>query len=220
MQAIVEEVKTKSSVSNKVTSGQNVGMSVKDLLAREASHKLESKRNLQITATKEKTLNEIKKEMGIPLDSLPTTPEEQSTAPPTGARPKTARRRVRQKMRSTPVVGGSLFDNPNSSGVEKPKAQTADGSVFTQSLPGSLGGRSAELVVDGEVYKIRVTPQTVHRVRSGYSGELLDDSSVNFSSADVPIEHRLEGFVRTSALQTISEDVSETDISETDRDDW
>merc|ERR1719310_638585 len=53
VQAIVEEVKTKSSVSNKVTSGQNVGMSVKDLLAREASHKLESKRNLQITATKE-----------------------------------------------------------------------------------------------------------------------------------------------------------------------
>jgi len=225
VQAIVEEVKTRSSVSNKLTSGNNLGMSVKDLLAREASHKLESKRNLQVSATKEKSLDEIKKEMGIPLDSLTKTPEEQPTAPPTGARPTTApkaRRRVRQKMRSTPVVGGSLFDNPNASPIEEPKInQTDDRSAVYQPFSDRLGGRSAELVVDGEVYKIRVTPQTVHRVRSGYSGELLEDSSVKFSSADVPIEHRLEGFVRTSALQTISEDISETDISETDeRDDW
>ena len=53
-------------------------------------------------------------------------------------------------------------------------------------------------------------PETVHRIRSGYSGELLEDSSVKFSQEDVPIEHRLQGLIRTSGLQTISEDVSET----------
>ena len=73
-----------------------------------------------------------------------------------------------------------------------------------------LGGQSAELVVGGEVFKIRIMPETIHRIRSGYSGELLDDSSVKFSSVDVPIEHRLQGFIRTSGLQTISEDISDT----------
>jgi hypothetical protein len=68
----------------------------------------------------------------------------------------------------------------------------------------------AELVVGGEVFNIRIMPQTIQRIRSGYSGELLDDASVHFSSRDVPIEHRLQGFVRTAGLQTITEDVSDT----------
>ena len=219
LQEIVEEVKSKSHISNKV-SGKNSTMGVKDLLAREASHNLESKRNLQVAATKEKTLNEIKMEMGIPLDSLPKTPEEQAIAPPTGAPPTKTRRRVRQKMRSTPVVGGSLFDDPKTSQIEKPKIDSADGPVANQPFSDRLGGQSAELVVGGEVFKIRVMAETVHRIRSGYSGEMLDDSSVKFSSADVPIEHRLEGFVRNSALQTISEDVSETTSNQGSDMDW
>ena len=205
---VLQAIESKSS-----SSGKNTSMSVKDMLAREASHNLESKRNLQVAATKEKTLSEIKEEMG-----LPNTPEEQAVASPTGAPPTKARKRVRQKMRSTPVVGGSLFDDPKTSQIEKPKTQSADdSSVVRQPFGDRLAGKSAELTVDGEVYKIRVMPETVHRIRSGYSGELLDDSSVKFSSADVPIEHRLEGFVRNSDLQTISEDtISETEHSERD----
>ena len=206
LQAIVEEVKSKSSVSKTTTS---TASSVKEILAREATKTLESKRNKAISATKEKSLDEIKKEMGIPVDSAAASAEqvapvdfsEQAPTPPT-----TTRRRVRQKMRSTPVTGGSLFDGIKPTTTEESPGDAAADS--RKSSSDNLIGQAAELVVNGEVFKIRVMPQTVHRIRSGYSGELLDDSSVKFSSKDVPIEHRLQGFVRTSqmGLETISED--------------
>eukprot|EP00804_Cyclotella_cryptica_P028486 CCRYP_014781-RA/>CCRYP_014781-RA protein AED:0.02 eAED:0.02 QI:317/1/1/1/1/1/3/2257/834 len=210
LQAIVEEVKSKSSVSRTTTAGSPT--SVKEILAKEATKTLEAKRNIQISATKEKSLDEIKKEMGIPVES----PADSAQAPATvdagavpGATPSstTTRRRVRQKMRSTPVTGGSLFDDIKLSTPETPAAD-AGGHPFSDSFL----GQSAELVVNGEVFKIRVMPQTVQRIKSGYSGELLDDASVKFSQKDVPIEHRLEGFVRTSGLglRTIAEDISET----------
>ena len=184
LQKIVEEVKTKSSTSNEITTTSN-SMSVRDLLAREASHSLESKRNLQVTATKAKSLHEVKKEMGIPEDQVPC---------------KKTRKRVRQKMRSTPVVGGSLFDEQISE--EKPTSSDI--------LAENHGGEKAELIVSGEVFTIRVMPETVHRIRSGYSGELLDDNSVKLSASDIPVEHHLEGFVRNNALQTITEDISDS----------
>lgn len=232
LQAIVEEVKSKSS-STVSTVNEKRG-SVKDLLAHEATKTLETKRNLQISATKEKTLDEIKKEMGIPLDSAAKESEPEPAAPaaPTvtdlsGAVPPatTTRRRVRQKMRSTPVTGGSLFDAPQ----QQPAPQPEPGKEGRRAQPFSsdLGGQSAELVVGGEVFKIRVMPETIHRIRSGYSGELLEDSSVKFSQKDVPIEHRLQGFVRHAGLSTITEDVSETksnisdsEKGEAERDGW
>ena len=222
LQAIVEEVKSKTDTTN-ITSAGNRG-SVKELLAKEATKTLESKRNIQIAATTEKSLDEIKKEMGIPIEHDTTEPPqatvvEVSASPPvtdlsSGALPPptTTRRRVRQKMRSTPVTGGSLFDGPKQPPApEEPKIAGAGRRQPGSRKPfASLGGQSAELVVGGEVFKIRVMPETVHRIRSGYSGELLEDSSVKFSQEDVPIEHRLQGLIRTSGLQTISEDVSET----------
>lgn len=216
LQSIVEEVKSKTSMSTNLTGDSNRG-SVRDILAHEATKTLESKRNMQILATKEKSLNDIKQEMGIPLDltkdasspassALPTVAETSTAAPPS-----TTRRRVRQKMRSTPVVGGSLFDNAKPSEPEEPQVVSPGGvAVQRHTFSSGLGGQTAELVVGGEVFKIRVMPETIHRIRSGYSGELLDDSSVKFSQEDVPIEHRLQGFIRTSGLQTISEDISDT----------
>lgn len=57
LQAIVEEVKSKSSVSKNLTvAGGGKRGSVKDLLAHEATKTLEGKRNVQMQATKEKTL--------------------------------------------------------------------------------------------------------------------------------------------------------------------
>lgn len=206
----MEEVKSETSVAN------DIGKSVKDLLAKEATSQLESKQNLQITATRQKSLNTIKAEMGIPIDTPDDIPEEKEktvtfeskahATPPT-----TTRRRVRQKMRSTPVVGGSLFDEPPPT-PKKPQADVTGGGgrqadPFAEM---SSGGQMAELVVGGEVFHIRVMPETIHRIRSGYSGEMLDDASVRFSQKDVPIEHRLQGLVRHGGLETITEDMSDT----------
>ena len=208
LQAIIEQVQSKSSVSTQIHVPANIvtaGKSVKDLLAKEASQTLEYTRNLQINATKEKSLSEIKKELGMPVESIPETPLEASS--PAGPAPTSTRRRVRQKMRSTPVTGGSLFDDNKSQASEESKAHT--GPVRFDGFSDNTSGQVAELVVGGEVFNIRVMPQTIQRIRSGYSGELLDDASVRFSHADVPIEHRLQGFIRTG-LPTISEDVLET----------
>mmetsp|Transcript_29294 Transcript_29294/g.49924 ORF Transcript_29294/g.49924 Transcript_29294/m.49924 type:complete len:806 (+) Transcript_29294:129-2546(+) len=208
LKKIVEEVKSETSVTN------SMGKSVKELLAKEATTHLESKRNIQIAATQEKTLDKIKAEMGIPLDDA--VPEEKTVtfeslqanaqAPP----PTTTRRRVRQKMRSTPVVGGSLFDEPPPT-PNKPQADaTGGGDRQADPFSSMSGGQMAELVVGGEVFHIRVMPETIHRIRSGYSGEVLDDASVRFSQKDVPIEHRLQGLVRHGGLETITEDMSDT----------
>ena len=73
LQNIVEEVKSQTNVQTKRGS-------VREMLAKEATMHLESKRNLQIAATQAKSLDEIKTEMGIPLDSKPdTVPEEEKT---------------------------------------------------------------------------------------------------------------------------------------------
>lgn len=227
LQAIVEEVKSKSTTVKNIAAGSDI-TSVRDVLAKEATKTLEGTRNKQIAATKEKTLDEIKKEMGMPLEHTPAQADQVATPEkPTdtaGALPPRTqpRRRVRQKMRSTPVVGGSLFDDPKSFAPEQeqPDVDTSKkGKKPQASQPFSgLSGQSAELVVGGEVFKIRVLPETIHRIRSGYSGEVLDDASVKFSQADVPIEHRLEGFIRTAGLQTITEDVTESSVHGSEHD--
>lgn len=213
LKKIVEEVKSETRSS---MSADTMGKSVKDILAKEATTQLETKQNLQVSATQAKTLDTIKAEMGIPLDSPDVVPEDKtvtfqsSKATAQAAPPTTTRRRVRQKMRSTPVVGGSLFDD-SPPPPKKPQAD-ATGSGERQADPFSdmSGGQMAELVVGGEVFHIRVMPETIHRIRSGYSGEVLDDASVRFSQKDVPIEHRLQGLVRHGGLETITEDVSDT----------
>ena len=209
LKEIVEEVKSETVTTN------DMGKGVREMLAREATTQLETKQNLQISATKAKTLSIIKREMGIEDTEVPdVVPEEKTvtfdTAQPSAKAPQTTtRRRVRQKMRSTPVVGGSIFDEPPS--TPKPQAE-AKGGAQRQADPFSAktGGQVAELVVGGEVFHIRVMPETVHRIRSGYRGEMLDDASVRFSQKDVPLEHRLQGLVRHGGLETITEDMSDT----------
>ena len=217
LQNIVEEVKSQTQVSNETVGKRG---SVREILAKEATKQLESKRNLQIAATQPKSLDEIKTEMGIPLDSKPEKqpedtvvtfddslqPKAQAAGPPT-----TTRRRVRQKMRSTPVVGGSLFDETPTSPTKKETDLAEATGPRADPFSDNTAGQMAELVVSGEVYHIRIMPETIHRIRSGYSGELLDDASVRFSQKDVPIEHRLQGLVRTGGLETISEDISDTE---------
>jgi len=178
----LSEIKKATSQSSGSMSRMSREGSIKDLLAMEASTilEIESQRKFKDSAAVSKSMGDINNEFG----GLGATPE---TGAPSTDRV-AARRRARQKMRSTPVIGGSLFDEPETETSKK--------------------DQSVELVVGGEVFKIRVMPATIHRIRAGYSGELLDDSSIKFSSVDVPIEQRLGGYVRTNDLSTVDEDMS------------
>lgn len=209
LQEVVEETthRENSTTSTSEVRYNKGGKSVREMLAKEATQVLESKRNVIMNATKDKTASDIRAELGlIEATPEPSKPVGDGVAP---APKTTTRRRVRQKMRSTPVVGGSLFDTPDTvSGVEHTKEEKESrvmkaGGLGEFSVEG--GGQMAELVVKGEVFNIRVSPMTLNRIRSGYSGGLLDDSSVSVSQMDVPMEHRLQGFIRTG-LPSVTED--------------
>ena len=129
---------------------------------------------------------------------------------------------MRQKMRSTPVVGGGLFETPGGGTDSTAQETMADfrkeveenkkaGKKTSFQMPQS-SGQPAEIIVNGEAYKIRISPMTLQRIRSGYSGQQLEDGSIKIDPSDVPIEYRLAGFVRNDrALATVSE---ETEMDE------
>ena len=124
-------------------------------------------------------------------------------------------RRVRQKMRSTPVVGGGLFDTPGDGADSAPQQSMADfrqeenkkaGKKPSFKMPQS-SGQAAEIIVNGEAYKIRISPMTLQNIKSGYSGQQVEDGSIKIDPKDVPIEYRLAGFVRNDqALATVTEE--------------
>jgi len=186
--------------------------SVSSRLAFEATKALESKRNLQLAATQEKTVEEILAESGAG-----PAPETADTAEPAEGTKK--RKRVRQKMRSTPVTGGSLFgdDLDSLAPLPKPDADlTATGR--RKSFLESMGqqGKPAELVVGREVFKIRISPETLSRIRKGYSGSYVGDEGIHISTEDLPVETRLQGFVRNpnQNLMRITEEPPEDGASE------
>lgn len=232
LQEIAEEVRTNSVVSSDLVDG--LGESVRDRIQKKASRQLENKQKVQLAATELKPLEKIMKEMGIPTDAQTTSDKARAgkaraTINASGeVQEKTGgtvtRRRVRQKMRSTPVTGGSLFDDhrpldaapepelhkvPGKASVSRPSARESE-------------GRAVELVVDGQVYRIRVLPGTLQRIEAGYSNELLEDSSVQVKQADVPLEHRLQGFIRTGGgAEIISEEVTDVVVAEkNDKEMW
>ena len=120
-------------------------------------------------------------------------------------------------MRSTPVVGGGLFDTPGGGTDSAPQQSMADfrkeveenkkaGKKPSFKMPQS-SGQAAEIIVNGEAYKIRISPMTLQRIRSGYSGQQVEDGSIKIDPSDVPIEYRLAGFVRNDrALATVTEE--------------
>lgn len=131
--------------------------------------------------------------------------------------------RHRQKMRSTPVVGGGLFGEGASTKKSDDDANEGEGvgkAALTKRLSkGSLlssfksSGHAAEIIVDGEVYKIRINDETFRNLRSGYSGEMLDSRGISVGGGmtiehdDAPIVSRLQGFVRNvGPLGMISEE--------------
>jgi hypothetical protein len=133
-------------------------------------------------------------------------------------------------MRSTPVVGGGLF---NEGASDKDSDDTGD--AFKGSKKGTGGGKGsvfslkpsghpAELIVEGEVYKIRISDETLRNLRQGYSGEMLDSRGISVGSGmsiqhdDVPVVSRLQGYIRNAGpLGRISEEHDEG-VSDTSSD--
>ena len=218
LQEIKEEVEESTKTRTSIYS-----LTATEAIMKEAASQLEKARTLQTAATKEKSIDEILRETesatGMVLSQTELEAGRNNNTF-TGENKRKAPRRVRQKMRSTPVVGGGLFEEQTNGGknVNIASRMSAPGSppcIEKTNISERFKpvGESAEIIIHGEVFKIRVSANTISRIRSGYSGSVLDDSSIKVHQADVPIEHRLEGFVRSDkSLATVAE---ETDMLET-----
>lgn len=178
VQEIIEEVEEKRTVKKR--------LNLDERLLQEASSALDRKQSLLSTVTKEKTVDEILADSDKAM--LPTsTLEEDRATLSEHADSISTRRRRRFKVRSTPVLGSSLFGETN--------AQKAD-------LVSGQRGRAAELIVGGEAFDVRVDDATLEALRRGFSGVRLDAHGASVSgfavqpsaSSDV---NQLRGYVRS-----------------------
>eukprot|EP00934_Nitzschia_sp_Nitz4_P006427 Nitzschia sp. Nitz4//scaffold273_size25297//20719//24905//NITZ4_008321-RA/size25297-processed-gene-0.7-mRNA-1//-1//CDS//3329545262//6417//frame0 len=176
VEEIVEEVneKRKGNVTQRLLS--------------EASSNLERKQQLQTGATTKKTVAEIlgysdvEKGNGERQDVEGESTDKvaaELSSPPFASQDK-PKRRVRQKMRSTPVVGGGLFGET----IEAKSGRDATSKIghFASPAPndmkwnvaGKSKGISAEISVKGEVFNIRISRETYKDLLKGFSGQMVD----------------------------------------------
>jgi Sodium/hydrogen exchanger family len=210
-----------------------VHMDHKDIrhrLLTEASQILEKKQKLQTDATKEKSVEEIMgeaaEEAQRQVNAVGATPE--SAGPSDfGIEPSTkseSRRRVRQKTRSTPVVGGGLFGE----GIEARSGRESPGkfSVPSRSKNADLipltAGVPAEIFVNGQSFNIRISQVTLQDLKSGFTknsrrGHPISAVQITMHE-DAPVTQMLQGFVRHPPLDQIQEggeeQMSFTDVSD------
>jgi len=213
VEEIVEEVNEK----------HHKNYNVRQRLLKEAAQNLERKQKLQTEATKEKSVAELlgqapekvqDEEAGAAQAEGPTIPgleaQEQPKSKP--------RRRVRQKMRSTPVVGGGLFGES----IEARSGREGDGHRRVSDFgpkPDDLAwtkikaeGVPAEITIKGEVYNIRISRDTYHSLKKGLTNASTDSRGIPISgieisaSDDAPVTQRLQGFVRNTPLGQIQEE--------------
>lgn len=148
----------------------------------------------------------------------------------------TVRRRAtrtrRQKTRSTPVVGGGLFQETGLGGYSR--VPGADKDTDSNGLASqeqrvksardlfkiNASGYSAEILIKGESYKIRISDGTYKALQTGISGEMLDSHGISVNSGlsiqqdDTQVVNKLQGYVRSAdTLGTISETIVEEDES-------
>lgn len=213
IQEICEEVNEKSHKN------------VTQRLLKEASSKLERRQSIQTMATIQKSMAEL---LGEEKEEEDVPKPEPVEAPLARNVEKTrARRRVRQKMRSTPVVGGGLFGETieaksgrdESTRVSDMHKKTEGG--IDWSLGSGKAGIPAEITVKGEVYSIRIGNDTWRDLQKGFQGQMVDNRGIEIShmnieaTDDAPIVQRLQGFVRNMPLRSINEEESHADsISE------
>jgi hypothetical protein len=214
-------------------------------LLNEASSALERKQNLQTNATQEKSVTEL---MGQDVEkggesdaaAAPAAAASSGNAAEVrfagmstiGELPK-PRRRVRQKMRSTPVVGGGLFGEQieaksGREGTKNSRISHLMGGNKKDDMDWSLSakvGFPAEINVKGESYNIRISRDTFRDLQKGISGQMVDNRGIEISgvniaaSDDAPIVQRLKGFVRNMPLNKIEESMDEVSVSEISGDD-
>lgn len=214
IQEIVEQVDEKRG-------RKKSGVTLQQRLLSEASHNLDRRQSAQTAATKEKTVDEILADMGetSKIENL-RIPEGAS-----GEHVDHRRRRRRQKMRSTPVVGGDLFGDMNSSIHGKPvQKKPEEGAAKDKMSPlaynfGRPQGHKAEIIVDGESYDIRINNETLRALKKGFSGDMLDTRGVSYWGAsirpdDQNVSNQLQGYVRNirpmSKIAEESDDGSDT----------
>jgi hypothetical protein len=194
-------------------------------LLKEATTMLERKQELQTAATKYKSIKELMGDGAIaeeqPVGDKVEAPDN-ADVPKPQAKEK-PRRRVRQKMRSTPVVGGGLFGEhiEAKSGREERGSkighfttnQKKDGRDLNWSFIGHQRGVSAEITVKGESYNIRISGDTWKDLQKGFGGQMVDSRGIEMtginiaaSNEDAPVVQRLQGFVRNMPLQEIKEE--------------
>lgn len=150
-------------------------------------------------AAKPKTTAAGDLESQVPGASTDTSP----TAPSTEPKP---RPRLRKKMLSVPVRGaGGLFGAPEPSSDDDQARATFESfrrerekkrdQFFAKQGP---SGIPAEIHVEGEVIKIRITQETLDNLRKGASGQMVSGNvfGVTMASEDAPVVNMLHGYVR------------------------
>jgi hypothetical protein len=206
---VVEEITEEVHERSKTNVAQ-----VHQRLLSEAAGMLERKQQLQTMATTDRSVAEI---LGnVEAGGVPPAPA--PIALPAAAEKSKAKRRIRQKMRSTPVVGGGLFgenveaksgraDFLNSKkGEGEGKDNTED--IATQWSSGQSNGIAAEIVIKGECYNIKISRDTWRDLHKGFRGQMLDHRGIINISAeeDAPVVQKLQGYVRNQPLDNIKED--------------
>lgn len=148
------------------------------------------------------------------------------TAPATDTKPK--RPRMRRKMLSVPVRGaGGLFGAPEPDEEEqratfesfRKQHEKKRDEFFAKKGP---SGIPAEIHVEGEVIKIRISQETLDNLRKGATGQMVSGNvfGVTMASEDAPVVNMLHGYVRAPpTLGKITEEaasVAPSDMSEDD----
>lgn len=188
-------------------------------LLKEASSKLERRQSIQTMATVQKSMAQLMGETEAPK---PEAPASDSAEVPAAAEKRRPRRRVRQKMRSTPVVGGGLFGEAiEAKSGRDASTRISDFQKKKGDIDWSFGsgqtGIPADITVKGEVFSIRIGRDTWKDLQKGFHGQMVDHRGIEISqmnieaSDDAPIVQRLTGFVRNMPLRSISEDDSHLD---------
>ena len=200
---------------------------IRQRLLKEAASALERKAQIQISATKEKTYEEI---MGISAEKRGNQEDESTELGINSFRQSVngkdhlkgkPRRRFRNKTHSTPVVGGGLFGEVEARSGRDENSRIHRVSDFSRRKQEDLhfslktSGVPAEITIKGEVFQIRISQDTWRDLKNGMEGQTRDSRGVPISGIeitaqdDAPIVQRLQGFVRNTSLQRIQEEASE-----------
>lgn len=222
---IVEEVHETEKTVTTTEKRTKRRTSIQDALLAEAQVALELKRQLQTEATQSKSMKELMQDLGdIPDEGTHEPLKSEATRV---AQPK--KRRVRHKMRSTPVFGGSLFgeettDNTKTMASEQKQEEPKDSSFATfdawKRQLDQPSGQSGEITIEGETFNIRITDETLKNLRKGYNGFSTTDGrgmigqGLTIDTANAPVVNMLQGFVRNQQLTNIKEEHRDEAVSE------